>query len=366
MTTSTSTTDTQKMRSTDTIWYLLLSLMQQFEIKVTREHFKRTIREMCELLGKTRAALGIITGVRAEMWFNGGWSSVSFDAIEDLAANGTDLIFIEKEGIIDEIKEHGDKYGVAFVNSRGYLSEYAHDLIEAANASGANITLISDYDLSGIHLASKCDASVHFITMDDSTLQYFGLPKDNKVVVEASNTKLINIVEQIVQTDSRFAHLDIEFLRKSRIEINAVIAQVGDERFWEFIKEKVEEHFPTRNYNRAIDTPSKDKDADQIDLYPKGMKSLIRHYREKVSEVVEDEEDKIVKEQEKVEGFLDVAEQKKKNKERVMKVIADNDDIAKIETEVIEVCEKLDIEVKEDDEQKDGQKGSSDSTSKSG
>jgi hypothetical protein len=65
------------------------------------------------------------------------------------------------------------------------------------------------------------------------------LAKDNRIVVEATNKKLINTVEKIVQTDSRFAHVDIEFLKKSRIEINAVIAQVGDERFWDFIMDKV-------------------------------------------------------------------------------------------------------------------------------
>jgi hypothetical protein len=61
-----------------------------------------------------------------------------------------------------------------------------------------------------------------------------------------------------------------------------------------------------------------------------------------------------------VEGFLDVEEQKKKNKERVMKVISENEDIAEIETEIVEVCEKLDIEVEEQqEEEEDGQNGSS-------
>jgi hypothetical protein len=30
-----------------------------------------------------------------------------------------------------------------------------------------------------------------------------------------------------------------QLVKKSRIEINAVIAQVGDERFWDFIMDKV-------------------------------------------------------------------------------------------------------------------------------
>jgi hypothetical protein len=36
--------------------------------------------------------------------------------------------------------------------------------------------------------------------MDDSTLEYFGLTKDNRIVVEATNKKLIKTVEKIIQT----------------------------------------------------------------------------------------------------------------------------------------------------------------------
>jgi hypothetical protein len=43
----------------------------------------------------------------------------------------------------------------------------------------------------------------------------------------------------------------------------------------------------------------------------------------------------------------------------------ENKDIAEIETEVLAVCEKLDIDIV-DDEEKDGQKGSSNSSPESG
>jgi 5S rRNA maturation endonuclease (ribonuclease M5) len=188
----------------DTIWYLLLPDMQRFDIKVTRSWFKALIRKICDEASKKRTNIGIVTGARAELYFDGGWESVSFDSIKELAAKGTDLIFIEKEGIIDELNEHDDKYGVAMVNSRGYLTEYAHDLIEAAKQSGANIIVVTDNDLSGINLASKCDEDVYFITMDNNTLEYFGLQKNERIVVSATNTKLINKVERIVKTDSRF------------------------------------------------------------------------------------------------------------------------------------------------------------------
>ena len=232
-------------------------------------------------------------------------------------------------------------------------------MIKAASQTGANIAVITDYDLSGINLASKTDPSVYYITMDATTLQYFGLREDDKrIVIDATNKGKINIVRGIISKDSRFAHLDPDFLETRRIEINAVIAQVGDERFWNFIMDKVGKQFPTRNYNRAIETPSKDKDADPIDLYPKGMKSLIKYYRDKVDDIVKDTEGKIQKEQEKVEGFLEVAEQKKKNKEQVKKVIADNEEIKDIETNVLGLCEKLDIEVSDDDSNNNSSSGS--------
>lgn len=282
-----------KTKSPDTIWYLLLPVMEKYHIEVSRKYFKTLLRNICDKFGKRRSEIGVITGARAEMYFDGRWESVSFDAIEELAQKGTDIVFIEKEGIIDELKEHADKFGIAMVNSRGYLVEYAHDLMSAAKSSGANIIIITDYDLSGVNLASKCGKHVHWITMDDATLQYFGLVKDKRIVVRATNTKLIDHIKEIMQTDERFADLDIEFLKTSRIEINAVIAAVGDKRFWKFIMDRLQELYPTRDCNRAIRPPSKDLEDDETDLYPNAIKKLILHIREVVEEVVQEPEKKL-------------------------------------------------------------------------
>jgi hypothetical protein len=46
-------------------------------------------------------------------------------------------------------------------------------------------------------------------------LEYFGLQKDERLVVNATNTKLINKVKGIVKSDSRFKHIDLEFLKES-------------------------------------------------------------------------------------------------------------------------------------------------------
>ncbi len=58
------------------------------------------------------------------MYFDGTWTSVSFDAIDELAEKGTDIVFIEKEGVPEVLTEYADKYGISMVNTRGYLTEY--------------------------------------------------------------------------------------------------------------------------------------------------------------------------------------------------------------------------------------------------
>ena len=256
-------------------------------------------------------------------------------------------------GIPDELKEHADKWGIAMVNSRGYLTEFGHDLMIAARNSGANIMIMTDYDLSGINLASKCSQDAIWVTMDDSTLASFGLDKHRdakKLVIAATNTKLIDSVTRLKESDPRFSGIDTEFLKTKRIEINAVLAEVKDVRFWEFIMYKLRKEYPKRNYNRAIELPSKDPDADEIDLLPPGIKSLFQRIKEIRDTTVKTKEEEITKEQEEIEGFLEVEEQKKKNVERVKKVIADNKDIKKIEAATTKLCGDLGIDISSKDE----------------
>src|SRR4029453_10320236 len=110
--------------------------MKKNGIKETRGYVKRLVKEICEGMGVTRESLGIFAGVRAELYFSGTWTSVSFDNVKSLADKGTDIIFIEKEGISEVLTEWADKYGLAMVNTRGHLTEYGKDLMNAAKISG--------------------------------------------------------------------------------------------------------------------------------------------------------------------------------------------------------------------------------------
>ncbi len=39
------------------------------------------------------------------------------------------------------------------------------------------------------------------------------------------------------ESDNRFTHVDIDFIDNARVELDAIIAVVGDERFFEYIKD---------------------------------------------------------------------------------------------------------------------------------
>ena len=57
------------------------------------------------------------------MFFDGEWKSVSFDAISDLAPQGTDILFIEKADICEVLTPFAKKFGIALVNTIGFLTE---------------------------------------------------------------------------------------------------------------------------------------------------------------------------------------------------------------------------------------------------
>jgi hypothetical protein len=64
--------------------------------------------------------------------------------------------------------------------------------------------------------------------------------------------------------------VDIDFLQNERVELDAILAKVGSERFWVCIMDKLIHLFPTRNYNWAIELPteyySKEEGFDGVNI----------------------------------------------------------------------------------------------------
>jgi hypothetical protein len=306
----------------NSVWYNFLSVLKNAETTATRGYVKQLINELCREAGRTRESLGIFAGVRASLYFQGDWTSVSFDAIGALAEKGTDVVFIEKEGIPEVLTEYADKYGVAMVNTRGYLTEYGKDLMVAAENSGAHIAIMTDYDITGIHITSHSPSNMPWIGVDNKTLEYFNLNPDD-LAVEATNVRLFDNVKGLVRRDGRFKHVAIDFLKDQRIEIDAILSEVGGERLWGLIQEKLTKTYPTSDYNRAITLPAVES------LYPKSIQDLLVYINLQASDVVSHEQTEIEESLEHVKGMIDIDKRKTEIFDQLNKVV-ENDNSMKL------------------------------------
>jgi hypothetical protein len=321
----------REKRSQSTVWYLSLPIFEKYKVKLPkRKSFISKIKDVCEKLGTTREALGIIAKARASMYFNGIWTDVSYDAVKYLAENGTDIIFIEKEAIAQVLCEYADNYGIALVDTQGFLTDYGRDLIIAAKESGANIAIVSDYDASGIKLAYDA-GDIPRLGVDQDMLNYFGLDRESTNISVKTTHKIdvMTRIKDLVSAD------DYEFLKRRKVEIDAVIAVVGSQRFWEYLIEKLGEYYPTRNYNRVIKTA-----PDTSSFYPQPIKDIDSSLQSYINLILDDEEEKIETELEEYEGFIENIGKKNLEIDKQYQAI-----IAKDET-LDELDKKLTTEIK--------------------
>jgi hypothetical protein len=125
--------------------------------RTTRSQVTANIRKICKSLegSPTREDLGIIAGARASLYFDGKWENVDMDEIVALAEKGTDLVFIEKRGVIEIVSKYIGKYGIAFCNTQGHFTEYAKDLARASKEAKGNVAIITDWDCAGVNIAER-------------------------------------------------------------------------------------------------------------------------------------------------------------------------------------------------------------------
>jgi hypothetical protein len=123
----------------------------------TRSQVTGNIRKICKSLegSPMREDLGIIAGARASLYFDGKWENVDMDEIVALAEKGTDLVFIEKRGVIEIVSKYIGRYGIAFCNTQGHFTEYAKDLARASKEAKGNVAIITDWDCAGVNIAER-------------------------------------------------------------------------------------------------------------------------------------------------------------------------------------------------------------------
>lgn len=276
-------------KTVNTVFYdvrdKLLKLGFKISLRMRQQITGGYIKEICKLHGYKRAELGIIAADKAELYFEGQTYDIGIKEMQDLNLNlkgkGTDLIIIEKEGVVEALGPYADKYGIALMYTRGFASEYAKELIDLALIDGAHLWLITDYDIGGINIwldiIKECN-EVKRIAVDFEILEYLFKPtkaltsesgivkkftedyehkqvQDKKTgrLKQAQDTHLIHLYTIFGEDNKHIRYLEPVKggSARRRIEIDKVLKEVGNERFWNFVVHKLQPL--RRNYNRSID-----------------------------------------------------------------------------------------------------------------
>lgn len=292
-----------------------------------RKEINQHIKKYYDRIGVKRHQVGIFAADRAVMAFKGELYSVSFENYQQLADLGVDIMLIEKEGIVDKLVPFTTGFGIALVQSEGFVSEYGVMLAQEAKKQGVNLFTLTDFDASGILLAHKIRGAtrlgIHLGVIDEFNAQrdesgnpfdkldqrklresynggdhwtyLFNLSrgairdetKQNSwwKVIHEHDEHYMNFLNTIYESDGEIELKYIDFLQYYRIELNTIMDEVGAQRFWSWLKDKLIETFHTRDYNRAITVPDYVLTDTMSDFIAKLKQSLSNKLKEDISNI---------------------------------------------------------------------------------
>ena len=270
-----------------------------------RKELYDMIRPVCEdFYHVKRHQIGIYPEDRAVMAYNGVMYAVSFDNLRWLMTEGTDVIAVEKQGTVIKMMPFTENAGVAFIQSQGFISEYGIALARLAGKDSeaayeytdritpmfrGNVGSLTDCDSSGLVIGMKIKGAtrlgIDLDTIDEINRVNKGLEDELDIDLpieledlEESNSAnshwqgLVGIINRtgklyeslsVLERDfyrryllARPATLGgdikfIDYLEEYRIELNTVLAIIKPQAFWNWLRWKLLEVWPSRNYLRA-------------------------------------------------------------------------------------------------------------------
>ena len=234
---------------------LLIDTYNYKNEEIDRDYLTGLIKPLCEEeLHVNRQQIGIIAADRAQLYFKGQWMDVGLKEIDELSLYGVDMLIIEKEGIAEQLALFADQKGIALLNTRGFLTEYAEVLSKKSDIEGCNIAILTDFDASGLVLASKVPRAIR-IGIDFQTVKDLGLDiRDVEEKYKPGNH--LKILQDGGELADVYPKYWVDYIEHARIEINSVITALDDnEKFWNWITGKLRDQFDKRNYNRAVNIP---------------------------------------------------------------------------------------------------------------
>lgn len=240
----------QEERTTQQGVYYKVRSQMGGEIDMKRGSFASALREECIRMGgdlSFREKLGITAAERAQFFFRGNTYPVKWESLEELATIGCDVILIEKEGVCQVLEPYAGKRGIALLNSRGFATHYAQQLLKLSKTLKGNLFILTDFDASGLLIGEKTLKGViprlgvdlemvSKLNLSRGDLEEIYDTKDGK----APKNHLKDLPPQIQKE-----------VRDKRIEIDAVLVAVGPEKLWNYLEEGMLNIAPQRDLTRS-------------------------------------------------------------------------------------------------------------------
>jgi hypothetical protein len=328
------------------LWYLVEPYIPTKKSSgefLKRKNFVSYIRDICkDELHCRREDLKIVAGGRADLYFAGRWTSISWDNIEDLSDSGTDGILIEKDGMSRIFVDFVDPCGFSVINTRGFFVDYLDDVSKQAIDKRSNLVLIRDFDPSGllIELGART-LGIPCIGVNDEMLQYLGLTRkdvQNKHPPSNANPHWKKVKRE-AKTDPEIRK-ELGFLSQYRIEIDKVHVKVGSKRLFEYVLHKLKEYH--RDLNRVAFP------EEYVQPYPLGRLAHEMHRIGK--ETARPEFERIYYEQSDFEGLCtDISKRQSENDEKIRDEVESNEHIKWAIKRILPVVKRLE-KVKTDED----------------
>jgi hypothetical protein len=270
---------------------LLIETHHYSNEEIDRDYITGLIKEVCEDdLGVKRENIGILAADRAQLYFKGKWMDVGLKEIEQLSLYGIALLIIEKEGVAEQLRIFADQKGIALLNTRGFLTEYAEMLSKKSEKEGCKVAILSDFDASGLVLAGKAP-NAYRIGIDFETLEELGLDIED-VEEEYKPGNHLKPLEQGGELAGIYQEEWIDYVATKRVEINSVTEALNDnQKFWDWIVEKLRAKFTNWDYTRAVDIPKyvRPKVLESLnETFEKIGTATLKEPREKLSDKLSD------------------------------------------------------------------------------
>ena len=237
------------------VWYLVEPYVPENSKGgyIDRDTFVGYIRDICKNdLHCRREDLKIIAGGRADLYYDGVWTSISWDNIEELSESGTDGVLIEKDGMARIYDGFVENYGIAVINTRGFFVDYLDDISKKSIDKKSNLVLLRDLDPSGIiiELGARL-LGIPCIGVNDEMLNYLGLERKDVQEKHPPSDKNSHWkkLKRLAMTTNPELQNEVKFLSKYRIELDKVHSKVGSKRMFEYLLHIFSEYH--RDLNRV-------------------------------------------------------------------------------------------------------------------